>query len=477
VSRATRFSSACASAAIVIAVAAPSAHGATSLVAAYDTYVQGQGFDIKLVDVGTGKDIPLPQGVNTTQDEYHPALTADGQFLVFTRAQVQPLFDGTVLPPANPQLLRVDRKTGDVRGPLTGADESGTSAAALTHDRLSYSHHLTPPIADDNASPFFNTAVLTPPSFGVEDATGLPANSLIAQERAEPDALIEITSTGFLPNATAPVSAWALHRFDKNTGALIRNRVNFRSPSHTSPVSATFTSGEAGHPTLRYPDGFAIWDATNNTFGDLTSKLAPDGNTQPVPAAINTSADERAPSWSPDGTKVSFIRTDTHSTSRILLVFDTTPGVQALLNQGVDIGLAPTPQLRKFESIFGATALATETRPDATTASCTSSCIAALRNFNLAPNVTGRVLNTSIGIIVAKVTGTTTLFGKKVQKIKPIGRVPLGKVKNGKNSFKWDGKVNHKKLAKGNYLLTFRLLTKSGRVSSTSNSVAFKVRR
>jgi hypothetical protein len=440
--------------------------------------VQGQGFNIRLVDVGTGQDIPLPANVNTAQDEYHPALTSDGRFLVFTRAQVQPLFDGTVLPPSSPQLLRLDRQTGDVRGPLTGADEAGTSAAALTHDRLSYSHHLAAPIADDNSSPFFNTAVLTPPSFGVEDATGLAANTLIDQERHDPDGLVEVTSTGFLPNATEPVSAWALQRFDKNTGALIHSRVNFRSPSHTSPVSKTFTTPEAGHPTLRYPDGFAVWDRTNNSFGDLTSMLAPDGPTQAVPAAINTTADERAPVWSPDGTKLAFIRTDTHATSRTLLTFDMTPGVQALLNQGVDIGIAPTPQLQRFESIFGAVTLATETRPDSTTASCTTSCIAALRNLTLSPVVTGRPpFTTTVGIIVAKVTGKTTVLGRKVPKIKPVGRVPLGKAKKGRNHFTWNGKVNGKKLAKGKYLLTFRLLTSHGRVRNLSNSVQLTVRK
>jgi hypothetical protein len=195
----------------------------------------------------------------------------------------------------------------------------------------------------------------------------------------------------------------------------------------------------------------------------------------PAPPVVNTGVDERAPAWSPDGTKLAFLREG--AGAHFLMVFDLNSGVQDILNDGIAVGFAPTAQLRKFQSVEGDIALATETRPDSTAASCTSSCIAGLRNLTLSPTVTGRPpISTKIGIIVAKVTGTTTLFGKKVPKIKQVGRVPLGKVKKGKNTFKWDGKVNHRKLKKGNYLLTFRLLD-GKRVRSTSKSVPFKVAR
>jgi len=54
--------------------------------------------------------------------------------------------------------------------------------------------------------------------------------------------------------------------------------------------------------------------------------------------------------------------------------------------------------------------------------------------------------------------------------------VPLGKTKSGRNRFRWDGKVNGKRLKPGKYLLTYRLLRKD-RVTTVSNSVPFTVKR
>src|SRR5205085_9907007 len=113
----------------IMGFAAPAAaSGATSLIAAYDKYVPGDGFDIKLVDIGTGLEIPLPAGVNTTADEIHPAMTPAGRFLVFTRMQLDPQPNGDVVPPSGRTLVMVDRSSGDLRAPLSGEDLAGTGA-------------------------------------------------------------------------------------------------------------------------------------------------------------------------------------------------------------------------------------------------------------------------------------------------------------------------------------------------------------
>src|SRR5258705_6606881 len=114
-----------------------------SFIAAYDTYVPGKGFEIKLVDVGTGQDIPLPSGVNTAADEFHPALSSDGRFLVFTRATVQPLLDGSVLPPANKVVQKLDRSTGNIGLAISGDGGEGDSAASITGNRLTVGHTPT----------------------------------------------------------------------------------------------------------------------------------------------------------------------------------------------------------------------------------------------------------------------------------------------------------------------------------------------
>jgi hypothetical protein len=87
---------------------------AAGLVAAYDRYVSGQGFEIRLVNVSTGAAVTVPAGVNTADDELHPALSANGRFLVFTRMKLQPKLNGDIVPPALRTLQWVDRQTGQI---------------------------------------------------------------------------------------------------------------------------------------------------------------------------------------------------------------------------------------------------------------------------------------------------------------------------------------------------------------------------
>ena len=71
-------------------------------------------------------------------------------------------------------------------------------------------------------------------------------------------------------------------------------------------------------------------------------------------------------------------------------------------------------------------------------------------------------------------TGKRRLLGRKVPRIKQVGRVPLGKTRKGRNLFRWDGKVDGRRLKPGTYLLTYRALRRA-RVVSTSGSVRFTV--
>ena len=75
-----------------------------------------------------------------------------------------------------------------------------------------------------------------------------------------------------------------------------------------------------------------------------------------------------------------------------------------------------------------------------------------------------------------KVKGKRTVLGVKLPRIKPIGRVPLGKLRTGRSSFKWPVEVDGEQLERGTYLLTFRSLRKK-RVLTTSESVRIKVAR
>ena len=58
---------------------APVTASAAGLIAAYEQYVTGQGFDIRMVNAATGTQISVPAGVNTPDDDIcHLDVLLDG---------------------------------------------------------------------------------------------------------------------------------------------------------------------------------------------------------------------------------------------------------------------------------------------------------------------------------------------------------------------------------------------------------------
>ena len=184
------------------------------------------------------------------------------------------------------------------------------------------------------------------------------------------------------------------------------------------------------------------------------------------------------PAWSPDGIQLGFVRTK--GARRNLVVFDATPGIQNALNPPIDLGLdAPTPQTRAYQSTWGGLSLANSSALDVPGVTCTSGCLLSLANSNLSQSVslTPRLSSvTNVGIFVVRVTGTRKLLGRTTPRIRVVGRVPLGRTRKGANRFRWNGRVNGKRLAAGTYLLTYRTL-KGRRVLSLSRSIRFTVSR
>jgi len=220
--------------------------------------------------------------------------------------------------------------------------------------------------------------------------------------------------------------------------------------------------------------------STGGNFGIVTTNL-PNGSVFSVPdptaapAAVNTSAQEQMPAWSPDDLKLGFVRTA--SGRRRLALFDATPGIQAVINTPVDIGPeAPTPQTRSFQDVWGGISLADEPASTTPTPTCGLSCLVALRNSGVGSVVLRPSLSsaTTVGIFVVRVTGKRKLLGRTVPRIRVVGRVPLGRARKGANRFNWNGRVEGKRLKPGRYLLTYRTL-KGKRLLATSGSVAFRV--
>ena len=78
----------------------------------------------------------------------------------------------------------------------------------------------------------------------------------------------------------------------------------------------------------------------------------------------------------------------------------------------------------------------------------------------------------TVGIFVARVTGTRKLLGRRTPRIRVVGRVPLGATVKGVNRFRWNGEVNGKRLSAGTYLLTYRALKKGGVLSTWARSAS-----
>ena len=234
----------------------------------------------------------------------------------------------------------------------------------------------------------------------------------------------------------------------------------------------------AGHPVARSGDGYVALDRAVGEDADIHSITYP-GETQTTvaPAPITTASPERMPAWSPDSLKLGFVR---HSGGqRKLGVFDATPGIQTVVNTPVGIGAeAPSPQTRAFQNVYGGISIANAPASTAPAITCDAACRAQIagasgpQTIPLTPKVT---TTTKIGIFVARVTGKRKLLGRTAPRLRVLGKVPLGTAKKGRrNRFRWNGKVNGKRLGRGTYLLTYRSL-KGTRITNTSASVRFKI--
>jgi hypothetical protein len=102
------------------AAVAPGGAEAAGLIAAYDRYETGKGFELGLVNASTGTRLTLPAGVNTTDDELHPSLSVDGRYLVWMRTRLLPKLNGDIPVPSERTLLMLDRQTGVITTMATG---------------------------------------------------------------------------------------------------------------------------------------------------------------------------------------------------------------------------------------------------------------------------------------------------------------------------------------------------------------------
>jgi hypothetical protein len=465
-----RLATLAAAGALVLAAALPASASAAGLIAAFDSYETGKGFEIGLVNASTGAKLTLPTGVNTAADELHPALSIDGRYLLFERMQLLPKLNGDIVPPTDRTLFMLDRQTAIITTLATGNGAPAGPTFARRNTRTvawGVAPHSTTccimkfqAVSTDNTiagSTGFPLGFLPPPAGELLDGTHAAMDSI--------------------PLTNLYVS-WV--RSDANTGALLTGGTTIVGLRESGQLRVDFGAPDVpvSHPTPRSGDRYVAMDKTVAGDADIqTISFPAETSLTPAPAPITTAAPERLPAWSPGGLQLAFVRTT--NGRRQLPIFDLTPGLQTIVNPPIDIGAdAPSPQTRAFQSSWGGLSLAESSALDIPVVTCGTSCVTSLRTtltrVPLKPVVTTTTTGQTIGIFVVRVTGKRKLLGRTVPKIKQVGRVPLGKTRKGRNLFRWDGKVNGRRLKQGTYLLTFRALRRE-RVVSTSGSVRFTV--
>ena len=457
-----------------------------ALIAAHDKFVSGNGFDIGLVNVSTGGRLTIPAGVNTTDDELHPTLTPDGRYLAFMRTKLQPKLNGDIVPPAARALHILDRQTGTLTTPSSVGTGTGAAGPVFSFGGSVLAWGIKPGLnsqqrLDVSRRASFSNGALGGAGTDIASTSSTPTDTPHAAV-----ATVDEFDLNLNQNVARTARYLSLATIDQNTGALLEGqaqittlRVNEQGFNAGRGNSFGSAGAPASHPVPRSGDKYTALDLANGEDVDIQTLSWPTETTlTPAPVPITTTNPERMPAWSPDGIQLGFVRTI--AGRRKLGVFDATPGIQNALNSPIDLGAdAPTPQTRAYQSTWGGLALANSSSLDVPVVTCTSGCLLSLANSNLTQSVAlvPRLSSvTNVGIFVARVTGTRKLLGRTVPRIRVVGRVPLGRTRRGANRFRWNGKVNGKRLAAGTYLLTYRTL-RGTRVLSLSASIRFTISR
>ena len=170
---------------------------------------------------------------------------------------------------------------------------------------------------------------------------------------------------------------------------------------------------------------------------------------------VNSSLDESRPAFTPDGRYIGFIRDEANGHERVY-VFDTE--TQTLIDSnGTDLGLVATRDTGSL-GLYEKFLLKVTSFPNFGTV-----------NVSLANTV-------PIGLLVQHVVGHHRLLGRRVPKLKTVGRIPLGKFRHGRHKIHFRPRVHGHRLKPGRYKFTVRALTRRGKVRDLGKPRILRVR-
>jgi WD40-like Beta Propeller Repeat len=400
--------------------------------------------DIGLIDVSTGGSLSLPAGVNTTAaNENHPSISSDGKRLAFERRDRAAGTD---------RLIVADLPTGQTMDLFNAFD-----TATL--------HPTSPAI---NVDGDWVTTGSQGSGLHGRSLANFP-NSVSAETNEEifpGDALVDPTQTD--PSDTTP---FAYRRILPLAGGDTRGQLVVENvPGASGPVAASTASFSVAHPSIAVSGGHRTIVYSVHTL-DAGGNPGPDdigfcviflhaGNPCGLgqgllPPLVNSARDESRPAFTPDGRYVGFIRDEANGHERVY-VFDIE--TQTLIDSnGADLGLVATRDTGSL-GLYEKPVLRVTSLPSLGTLGATL--------ISPAP----------VGLLVQRVVGHHRLLGRRVPKLRPAGRIPLGKFRRGHHTIHWRPRVNGHRLRPGLYQFTPRALTRSGKVRDLGRPRLLRVR-
>lgn len=427
-----------------LALAAPVARA--DLIAALDVAVSTGNLDLTRINATTGGVLTVPATVNTAANEVHPSFSPDGKRIAFLRRDST---GGTT------RIIVVDLVSGQSADLFSvfeaSADPPSTPVFSEDGTKILTGHPYNPTGSSGAQPSVVETALANFPN-GPFPHTVVPVGGPVG------------TATTTSQPSVGAGGLLAFHIGGGGTDALV-----VRTTSDTAMISAE--SARLVAPAIPRQGGsvvvFESIDSTNRhrlAFRPLDGAAsAPTTNLPAIVNARDTNAIK--PAFSPDGRYLAFLRRPTTSSTSGTRFFVLDTRTQLLLNpQGVPVTAPGNPDAISLQSTQGGIDLFQSK---------------VFFNTGLVSGVLtfGLVADSSVGIIVQRIVGMTRFLGRRVPKLRLVGRVPLGTFAgDATHEVAWNKKVDGKRLRRGRYLVTLRSITDDVQVRDLGEPVQIKIR-
>ena len=436
------------------------------ILAAYDHATATGQLDIGLVNASTGQPVPVPAGVNTTAQEFHPTLSPDGTLLAFVRQTFERRGSDQILQAVN-RIHVVTLRTGADVTPsplLAGDDRTTTPSFSADGATIVAGHHPAGPVTDDRFSVIaYPAGSTTFVDSGFDEALNTPQILALQQLACAFGSCVNLIGKTLNPVAgpRGGVRAWELEISGGTTGNRAIIIAQQGSTEATLPEPGDQTDGRWSHPAVANGSLVAAQferAGANGTLapGDVHFLDVGSGTQTADFPGINTPLDEHFPAWIADGRMLAFLRT-TSAGHEQLVLYDTDIA-QPLNATQADLGPAPpSGTLATLRQRQGGISIARISPPP--TIACDAACLNSIATLQV--GTTG----TKIGIFIQRVQG----HGSRVR-LRFQTRIPLGFHQPGRFH------VHLPHLPDGTYQLVARTLTANDTIKDVSAPVRVMVR-